>query len=126
MGRDDYTIIFMGRPCSQEEIEALWNDLKIQVIDNDDFNVDGLTFWGQKEGAAQSKFLLDGKLPVILHAYGTSVGCIDMDTQSDEYMWFVMQKLLYCGEESTCIDTADIPKPHDERYKLWFVPDFSV
>lgn len=126
MGRDDYTIIFMGRPCTQDEINALWDDIKLQIIDSDEFNVDGLTFWGRHEGAPQTQFLLDGKLSVILHAYGTSVGCIDMDTKSDEYMWFVMQELLYCGEETACIEPSDIPKPHDERFKLWFLPDFSV
>lgn len=125
MGQDNYTIIFVGRPCTQDEIDSVWNRLQAQVMDSDQFDADCLGFWGLHEGMEQTQFVLDG-FPIVLHAYGTSPSCIDESTDPNEYLWFVMQKLLHCSEENTCIDPKDIPKPHDDRYKLWVLSDFSV
>jgi hypothetical protein len=97
------TYIFLGRPCTQEEVTFI-NDA---IVDGDDLS------WSNKNPLKMDGFSV--------FKYLFTDGC--------EYEYYVVQQaigVLDDNQSDLVFDITKFDKPHDTRYKLYFLQEMSV
>lgn len=123
MGAHGITYAFIGRRCTQDEIDLLW-PRAAQLMDDWDWeNLLTLTMFGEGKTALK----LDN-LPVVLHVFSLRYDAEDLSSANkDDIQWFVVQHFIcessfYPGDKMS-IEYTEWPQPKDDRYGLLLVHD---
>lgn len=130
MGVDHYVYLIIGRMCTTEEADRIWNTM--QGLDRDFQDWENLTDF---ETAGQDNFFTvfdnDGrtKWPVVVFTYGTAYSGDFWDRDRDEFRFYVVEHFLYCQSdrwvEEDFVPLRDMPVPHDPRAGLLMIHDLG-
>lgn len=128
MGLDHITTLFIGRPCTPEEIAHYSTKLKDIPLDklrevcvfNVDHACDEDTLFTTPDGFA-----------VIAHAYGASYDSMEDVVAREEFCWFVVEQVLkttsdrWSESDFIPIEYASLEKPKGKGHGLLMVHDLA-
>ena len=128
MGVDYIVHLIVGRMCTPEEVNIVWD--KMKQLDRDDTDLEDLTRFetASVENSIFTVFDADGKTkwPVVVFTFGS---CYEefWDRGRHAYHFYVVEKNLYCRGDrfipDDFIPIRDIPQPHDPRAGLLLIQD---
>lgn len=125
MGLEHYVYLILGRMCTKEEVDHIWNTM--QDMNRDFDNWDALTcFETASKDNIFTVFDLDGKTkwPVVVFAFGDGRF---WERERDEFFFYVVERFVYRRSDryvhKDFVPLQNIPTPHDPRSGLLLIQD---